>query len=660
MKARLIMAGACAVIASIVPPAHAQQQPPPAQIPPVEVVATRVPKGTHEVPASVEIVSGADLRARGATTLKDALSLATGVAIAPGGDAGPASSVPEFWGLREFDAFLLVVDGVPWGGALNPAVASLNLRDVDHIEVLRGPAPVTYGATSFVGVISVVHNSAAETSRTIGAQGGSYGSGGASIDMGLPLGSWSSRLSADYDKTGFKDDRTSASKGNGLWRLSKTNGDRKTWATAGVNIIRQDPASPVPRDGASLSTATPLDANYNPDGAYLNENRLAFSAGHERPLFGGAWGSILSYTHAEQNMFRGFLTDISNSANNASGFLENIELNDVYADSHIIWPVRNRWQFMAGADALYAKGEAKGATFTYTAPLDATSAPSVPQPTTLDKDSENERIFLGAYGSAEWRPVSRLTLDGGVRLNRTSEKRGEDNPSADNTKLSGSVGALYGLWEQGENHVRAFANFRSTFKPAAFDFGLVENEGILKPETSRSYEGGLKIECMDGKASLEGELLRHGLPEPRNGRDRQQPADARQRGQDAVQRIRTRGRRATRAQRVCARDVQRARRQVRRLREGLRRRHAHAARGQARGNVGEESRVGRSRLLTGARFLRQRHDELHRRPLSQHAQHGACAGVHDGRRRHRLSSGSRRNAHRRTQLGRPARRGRGE
>ena len=503
MKARLIMAGACAVIASIVPPAHAQQQPPPAQIPPVEVVATRVPKGTHEVPASVEIVSGADLRARGATTLKDALSLATGVAIAPGGDAGPASSVPEFWGLREFDAFLLVVDGVPWGGALNPAVASLNLRDVDHIEVLRGPAPVTYGATSFVGVISVVHNSAAETSRTIGAQGGSYGSGGASIDMGLPLGSWSSRLSADYDKTGFKDDRTSASKGNGLWRLSKTNGDRKTWATAGVNIIRQDPASPVPRDGASLSTATPLDANYNPDGAYLNENRLAFSAGHERPLFGGAWGSILSYTHAEQNMFRGFLTDISNSANNASGFLENIELNDVYADSHIIWPVRNRWQFMAGADALYAKGEAKGATFTYTAPLDATSAPSVPHPTTLDKDSENERIFLGAYGSAEWRPVSRLTLDGGVRLNRTSEKRGEDNPSADNTKLSGSVGALYGLWEQGENHVRAFANFRSTFKPAAFDFGLVENEGILKPETSRSYEGGLKIECMDGKASLE-------------------------------------------------------------------------------------------------------------------------------------------------------------
>jgi hypothetical protein len=48
------------------------------------------------------------------------------------------SAVPEFWGLRELDAFLLVVDDIPSGGAFNPALATLNLRDVDRIEVLRG------------------------------------------------------------------------------------------------------------------------------------------------------------------------------------------------------------------------------------------------------------------------------------------------------------------------------------------------------------------------------------------------------------------------------------------------------------------------------------------------------------------------------------------
>ncbi|HMA24702.1 MAG: TonB-dependent receptor plug domain-containing protein, partial [Gemmatimonas sp.] len=141
--------------------ARVAAQAPPPKLPPIEVVATRLPEAPHAVAASIEVISGDELRARGVSSLREALSLAAGVAIAPGGDAGPASAVPEFWGLREFDAFLLVVDGIPWGGALNPAIATLSLRDVERIEILRGPAPVTYGATSFVGVIHVVHKAAA-------------------------------------------------------------------------------------------------------------------------------------------------------------------------------------------------------------------------------------------------------------------------------------------------------------------------------------------------------------------------------------------------------------------------------------------------------------------------------------------------------------------
>ncbi len=111
-------------------PAQAQSQTPqPITITQkVEVVATRLPESPDEVPAAIEVLTGDDLKSLGATTLEDALALAAGVEIAPGGDAGPAGSVPEFWGLREFDAFLLVVDDVPWGGAFNPALTSLSLR----------------------------------------------------------------------------------------------------------------------------------------------------------------------------------------------------------------------------------------------------------------------------------------------------------------------------------------------------------------------------------------------------------------------------------------------------------------------------------------------------------------------------------------------------
>jgi iron complex outermembrane receptor protein len=482
------------------------QEQKPTTVKPIEVVATRLPETPHDVPASIEVITGETLRARGVTSLRDALALAAGVTIAPGGDAGPASAVPEFWGLKEIDAFLLVVDGIPWGGALNPAVATLSLRDVERIEVLRGPAPVTFGATSFVGVIHVVHKAAAARNKYLAASGGSFGSGSLATDYALPgTGAWNSRVSVDLNRERFRDDRTGYSNGHALWRTARIDGDKRTWITADLNILKQDPASPHPREGASLSSAVPLDANANPDGASLNENRFNLAAGLDRPFSGsGSWSATASFTRSAQRQFRGFLTDISNSANNAAGYKENIDITDVYADTHILWPARSGWKFMTGADALFANGEAKGATFSYTVPLNGATATHDPEPTTLDKDAANQRLFLGVYGSTEWRPIERFTFSAGLRVNATSERRGEEgNPSVSNTRLSGSVGAMYGVWEQGDDHVRLFANYRDTFKPAAFDFSLAENEGVLDPETSTSYEGGVKLRTMQGRLDLE-------------------------------------------------------------------------------------------------------------------------------------------------------------
>ena len=484
-------------------------EPKPTPIAKVEVVATRIPESPDKVPASIEVISGANLRDRGVATLRDALSMATGVSIAPGGDAGPASAVPEIWGLREFDAFLLVVDDIPWGGALNPAVASLSLRDVERIEILRGSAPVTYGATSFVGVIHVVHKAAAAKATYLSAHGGSFGTGGLSADFALPsAGNWNSRLSADADKQGFQDDRTSYSRGHALFRTSKVDERGKTWLSADLNILNQDPASPHAREGKVLSTATPLDANYNPRGAYLNENRIAIFGGFERFILGGAtWGTTASFTHSAQRQFRGFLTDISNTANNASGWKEDIDINDFYGDTHIIWPERNKVRVMAGADLLAAGGEAKGATFTYTVPLNGASAANVIEPTSLNKDAGNDRKFFGAYASAEWRPTTALNVTGGLRLNMTAESRGE-GAEVTHTRPSGSIGVMYSLWEKDAGHMRAFANYRNTFKPAAFDFSLAENEGVLDPETSNSYEGGLKLRSASGLVDVEASVFR--------------------------------------------------------------------------------------------------------------------------------------------------------
>ena len=127
-------------VAAGAPQASQPKQPqpqPPAITEQVEVVATRLAEPPHEVPAAIEVIAGDTLRAMNARTLPQALALASGVDVTGGGDAGPAGAVPEFRGLREFDAFLLVVDGIPWGGAFNPALTTLSLRDIDRASTLR-------------------------------------------------------------------------------------------------------------------------------------------------------------------------------------------------------------------------------------------------------------------------------------------------------------------------------------------------------------------------------------------------------------------------------------------------------------------------------------------------------------------------------------------
>src|SRR5262245_38512762 len=294
----------------------------------VEVIATRLPEDPQGVPSAVEVFNGDELRNRGYHDLRTALTFAIGVEVAPGGDAGPASAVPDFWGLKEFDAFLLVVDGVPWGGAFNPALTTLDLNDIERVEVMRGPAPVTYGASSFVGVIHVVHKDTAAKEKSLSVSGGSYGTFGANFSTPVPLsGNWSSRLSLDAQREGFRDDRTNYRRGHGLWRVQhKGSGANRQWFNFDLNWLDQDPASPRVRDGKSLTPLVPVDANNNPKSAFLNDRRFTGMGGFDRSTGTGTWSGTISFSHSRQSALRGFLDDITAATDNARGFRQDIHL----------------------------------------------------------------------------------------------------------------------------------------------------------------------------------------------------------------------------------------------------------------------------------------------------------------------------------------------
>jgi iron complex outermembrane receptor protein len=517
----LCQCGVAALVAIGSSSVHAQTASPAQAVPALkeylEVVATRIAETPDEVPAAIEVFGGDELRRRGATDLASALKLATGVDVTPGGDGGPAASVPEFWGLREFDAFLLVVDDVPWGGAFNPALTSLSLEDVERIEVLRGPAPVTYGATSFVGVIHVVHRQAGDTSSDARTRVGSFASIGGALATRLQL-PWDSRLVVDTDRQGFRDDRTSFLRGHVSWNNLHAWDQGRVWFSADTTILDQDPASPHPREGPQLSSSVPLDANHNPEGAFLNERRLAFAFGFDRRSSARTWTSTASFTRGTQDILRGFLTGVSDRPDNARGLREEITQVDFYADTHLAWTSQARLRLVVGADVLHGTGQARGADFDYTAPLSGAFAPAVTVPTDLDVRIEDRRDFLGGYTLVEWSATPRLRVSGGVRLNVTDEGRergdaaeqeasgSDEEHGRTDVRPSGSLGIVFTPWQRQADRFRLYANYRDTFKPAAADFNLGEGEGEseagegpLKPETSRSVEACAKLRTLRGR-----------------------------------------------------------------------------------------------------------------------------------------------------------------
>jgi outer membrane receptor protein involved in Fe transport len=448
----------------------------------IEVTATRIAEDVTVVPASITVVDGAELRARNATDLAGALALVAGVSAVGGSDAGPAAGVPEMWGLREVDAFLLVVDGVPWGGAFNPDLPSVDLTGVDRIEIVRGSAPVMYGATSFVGVIHVIHRQAGTGEGEVRAAAGSYGSG--SIAAIVPLTQSSTlrqSIVANLQRRGFEGSRTQADLGHVLYRA----GAGAFHFDADASIVRQDPGSPHLRQGPVLSTLVPIDANHNPRGARLDENRIQLSGGWT----GRNAGVTLAVTHSDFDILRGFLGGVDGSA---TGFSQDRSVTDVYFDAHAVRQLLPQLRIIAGVDHLYGNASADSGLFDYTIALNGRNAPNV----TPDEHThlEDRRNFSGVYAASEWTPRTRLRVDAGLRVSHTREEReGEDDRDTRTlTRGSGSLGVNWLVRQNGANTLALFADYRNTYKPAALDFGPEAEGEILDVETAESWEAGAK------------------------------------------------------------------------------------------------------------------------------------------------------------------------
>jgi len=490
------------------------------------ITATRIPEPLVEIPESISVVGGDELQARNARSMAFALSLVTGVEAPAGGDAGPSSAVPAFWGLHEFDAFLLVVDGVPWGGAFNPAITSLNLNDVQGIEVLKGAAPVMYGATSFVGVVHVLHYPAGQASDTADVAVGSYGSVRGSAAFALPdWDGYRQSLAVDGEDIGFADKRERVSDGHLLYRGAADLGAGKLYLDANASITRDVPPSPVIREGVALTTLTPLNANFNPADAAIDENKYQLALRYSLPTAWGTWDTLASFARTHVTDIRAFLhPDLSGLADTQNQ--DRLILDD-YFDTHLAHDFGGA-TMLVGADLLYGYGRQAtlNGNSAYTAPLDGST---VPPPTTQLPVNEygyvsDKRLFWGQYAQLDWKAGARLDFTMGVRLNETRESKltgdltlppftptrtySAQSASRDVVRPTTSAGASYKLWSDDSDEAVLYADYRNAFKPAALDFGPDYQPAVLLPETAKMYEAGLKGATAAGRLTCQAEVFR--------------------------------------------------------------------------------------------------------------------------------------------------------
>ena len=138
-------------------------------------LVSRQPEKLTEAASAIQVITHDDIRRSGATTLAEALRLASNLQVAQINSKDWAISAR---GLNNnlSNKLLVMVDGrtiyTPLYAGVFWDVQNVVLDNVDRIEVISGPGGTLWGANAVNGVINVVTRDAAETQGVLVAGGG--------------------------------------------------------------------------------------------------------------------------------------------------------------------------------------------------------------------------------------------------------------------------------------------------------------------------------------------------------------------------------------------------------------------------------------------------------------------------------------------------------
>lgn len=256
---------------------------------PVVVTATRLPEALGDVPASISVVEGADIRGAGPTvSIEEPLRRVPGVFAQDSGNFADDVRIQirgfgtrAAFGIREIR---VLVDGLPEtlpDGQTQ--VDGIDLGAIGRMEVLRGPASSLYGNASG-GVIQLFTDDGSETPwGEVALRGGSHGLQKYQIRGGGSGGNARMSLHASFlQLDGFRDHsaaRKLTANGKLRYRLSD-----RTEITAVANAVeapRADNPGGLTREELDRDPARARDLNLRLHaGEEVRQSRVGITAQH--------------------------------------------------------------------------------------------------------------------------------------------------------------------------------------------------------------------------------------------------------------------------------------------------------------------------------------------------------------------------------------------
>lgn len=452
------------------------------------VSASQVDQPLSQIPDSVTVITGDDLKARQIWTLGAALRSVPGFAVAQTGGPGTLTSLFPRGG--ESDYTLVLVDGVranAFGGGLD--LSQVPLENVERIEIVRGPQSALYGSDAIGGVVQVITRRGGPPSADGRVEFGSRHArrivGAARADAGA----WRVHASGDYyDDDGF----TGAAPANGE---PVTNDDaQEGQARAGIGWRDRSRGTDLQAIAGYVETerGAPGAFGSDPAGRFTGVDRIARGTTARRtaalrvvhPWFGASSRIRQRVELDTADYDLGFSTAFGRSDSETRRTHARVQTDAVLSTD---------FGMSAGVEWIAERGSS---TFI----------------TADDATLPLERRMIGAFGEVRWNGLPRLSVTAGLRAEQI--RRGAlplTPPLAEDTVMSVSP-KIAGAWlltsrtpgEGTERWTRLRGSVSTGIRPPdVFEIAFTDNPG-LKPERSRSAELGITQAFAGGALQVEG------------------------------------------------------------------------------------------------------------------------------------------------------------